>query len=139
MSALVSVFGLRALNASEESSWIGLTELQLLTLDSRLLSRKEFTMSEQHIGKVVEVIGPVVVVAFEGGHLPPIYNAVRITSEGFDVPQPIDVIAEVEQHLGEGRVKCVAMQPTDGMVRGMKARTRASPSPCRWAKARWAA
>jgi F-type H+-transporting ATPase subunit beta len=77
-------------------------------------------MAEQHVGKVVEVIGPVVVVAFEGGHLPPIYNAVRITSQGFEATTPIDVIAEVEQHLGEGRVKCVAMQPTDGMVRGMK-------------------
>ena len=77
--------------------------------------------TEQHIGKVVEITGPVVVAAFEGGHLPPIYNALRITSEGFDVPEPINVIAEVEQHLGEGRLKCVAMQPTDGMVRGMKA------------------
>ena len=77
-------------------------------------------MSEQqHVGKVVEVIGPVVVVAFESGHLPAIYNAVRFTSQGFEVPAPIDVIAEVEQHLGEGRVKCVSMQPTDGMVRGM--------------------
>jgi F-type H+-transporting ATPase subunit beta len=77
--------------------------------------------TEQHIGKVVEITGPVVVAAFEGDHLPPIYNAVRIVSEGFDVPQPINVIAEVEQHLGEGRVKCVAMEPTEGMVRGMKA------------------
>jgi F-type H+/Na+-transporting ATPase subunit beta len=72
-------------------------------------------------GKVVEVIGPVVVVAFEEGHLPPIYNALRITSEGFDIPNPINVIAEVEQHLGEGRVKAVAMEATEGMVRGMKA------------------
>ena len=72
-------------------------------------------------GRVVEVIGPVVVVAFEEGHLPPIYNALRITSEGFDVPSPISVIAEVEQHLGEGRVKAVAMEATEGMVRGMKA------------------
>ncbi len=77
--------------------------------------------TEQHIGKVVEITGPVVVAAFEGDHLPPIYNALRITSEGFDVPEPIDVTVEVEQHLGEGRLKCVAMQPTDGMVRGMKA------------------
>ncbi|HEV2423368.1 MAG TPA: F0F1 ATP synthase subunit beta [Terriglobia bacterium] len=72
-------------------------------------------------GKVVEVIGPVVVVAFEEGHLPPIYSALRITSEGFDIPNPINVIAEVEQHLGEGRVKAVAMEATEGMVRGMKA------------------
>ena len=69
---------------------------------------------------MVEVIGPVVVVGFEGRELPPIYNAVRIVSEGFDVPEPMNVVAEVEQHLGEGRVKCVAMSPTDGMVRGMK-------------------
>ncbi|HUI41736.1 MAG TPA: F0F1 ATP synthase subunit beta [Terriglobia bacterium] len=74
-----------------------------------------------HIGKVVEVIGPVVVVAFEDGHLPPIYNALRIVSEGFDVPNPIEVIAEVQQHLGEGRVKAVSMEATEGMVRGMKA------------------
>src|SRR5881296_1604489 len=78
-------------------------------------------MEATKVGKVVEVIGPVLVVAFESGHLPQIYNAVRITSDGFDVPRPINVIAEVEQHLGEGRVKCVAMEATDGMVRGMKA------------------
>ncbi|MGB6978927.1 MAG: F0F1 ATP synthase subunit beta, partial [Candidatus Acidiferrales bacterium] len=76
---------------------------------------------EQQTGKVVEVIGPVVDVQFEAGHLPQIYNAVRVTSEGFDVPEPIDIIAEVEQHLGEGRVRCVAMKPTEGLVRGMKA------------------
>jgi len=84
-------------------------------------------MEATKTGKVVEVIGPVTVVAFEGGHLPPIFNAVRITSDGFDVPTPLNVIAEVEQHLGEGRVKCVAMQPTDGMVRGMKAIDTGSP------------
>src|SRR5271157_3907692 len=78
-------------------------------------------MAEERVGKVVEVIGPVVVVAFESKDLPPIYTAVRIVSDGFDVPQPINVIAEIEQHMGEGRVKCVAMEPTDGMVRGMKA------------------
>ena len=78
-------------------------------------------MAENNTGKVVEITGPVIVAAFEPDKLPPIYNALRITSEGFDVPQPINVIAEVEQHIGEGRVKCVAMEPTEGMVRGMKA------------------
>ena len=73
------------------------------------------------LGKVVQIIGPVVDVEFEEKHMPKIYNALRITSEGFDVPQPIDVVAEVQQHLGEGRVRAVSMQPTDGMVRGMKA------------------
>jgi F-type H+-transporting ATPase subunit beta len=78
-------------------------------------------MPEQRVGKVVEVTGPVIVAAFEEGHLPAIFNAVRVTSDGMDSPVPINVITEVEQHLGEGRVKCVAMEPTDGMVRGMKA------------------
>jgi F-type H+-transporting ATPase subunit beta len=73
------------------------------------------------VGRVVQVIGPVVDVVFEEGHLPKIYNAVHITSEGFQVPTPLDIIAEVEQHLGEGRVRCVAMKPTEGLVRGMKA------------------
>ncbi|MGA2629015.1 MAG: F0F1 ATP synthase subunit beta [Terriglobia bacterium] len=84
-------------------------------------------MPETHVGKVVEVTGPVIVVAFEGDYLPQIYNAIRVTSEGFDTPQPINVIAEVEQHIGEGRVKCVAMEPTDGMVRGMKAIDQGEP------------
>jgi F-type H+-transporting ATPase subunit beta len=77
--------------------------------------------SNGHIGKVVQIIGPVVDVEFSEHHLPPIYQALRITSDGFDVPDPIDVIAEVQQHLGEGRVRAVSMLPTDGMVRGMNA------------------
>src|SRR3982751_3146707 len=74
----------------------------------------------QKIGKVVQVIGPVVDIEFEGGHLPEIYNAVRIHSDGTGGPK-IDVIVEVEQHLGENRVRTVAMKPTDGMQRGMEA------------------
>ena len=73
------------------------------------------------IGKVIQVTGPAVDVQYGGGHLPLIFNAVRITSEGFDVPDPIDIVCEVQQHLGEGRVRTVALQPTDGLVRGMKA------------------
>jgi len=73
------------------------------------------------VGKVVQVMGPVIDVQFEGGHVPAIYNAIRVTSEGFDSPIPIDNILEVALHLGGNRVKCIAMQPTDGMVRGMKA------------------
>jgi F-type H+-transporting ATPase subunit beta len=75
----------------------------------------------QFAGRVVQIIGPVVDVEFEEHHLPPIYQALRITSEGFDVPVPINVVCEVQQHLGEGRVRAVSMLPTDGMVRGMKA------------------
>lgn len=70
-------------------------------------------------GKIVQVIGPVVDVEFDEKALPPIHQALRITSEGFEVPEPIDVIVEIQQHLGEGRCRCVAMQPTEGMIRGM--------------------
>ncbi|MFZ3200114.1 MAG: F0F1 ATP synthase subunit beta [Candidatus Acidiferrales bacterium] len=79
------------------------------------------------MGHVVEVIGPVVDVQFQEHHLPLIFNAVRITSEGFDVPEPLDIVAEVEQHMGEGRVRCVAMKPTDGLVRGMKVENLGGP------------
>jgi F-type H+/Na+-transporting ATPase subunit beta len=81
----------------------------------------ENVASGQAAGRVVQIIGPVVDVEFEEKHLPPIYQALRIVSDGFDVPTPIDVIAEVQQHLGEGRVRTVSMVATDGMVRGMKA------------------
>jgi F-type H+/Na+-transporting ATPase subunit beta len=74
----------------------------------------------QKIGKVVQVIGPVVDIEFEGGHLPEIYNAVRIKTDGKG-GTPLDVICEVEQHLGENRVRTVAMKATDGMQRGMEA------------------
>ncbi|MGQ9918489.1 MAG: F0F1 ATP synthase subunit beta, partial [Bryobacteraceae bacterium] len=76
---------------------------------------------EQVIGKVVQVAGPAVDIQFPEGQVPVIYTAVRITSDGFDTPTPIDVTTEVMQHLGEGRVRTVALQPTEGLVRGMKA------------------
>jgi len=77
--------------------------------------------SAQVIGKVIQVAGPAVDIQFPDAQIPVIYTAVRITSEGFDVPEPIDIIVEVMQHIGEGRVRSVALQPTDGLVRGMKA------------------
>jgi F-type H+-transporting ATPase subunit beta len=87
---------------------------------------------QQKIGKVVQVIGPVVDIEFADGHLPDIYNAVRITSDVRGAGAPgsneakggssvMDVVCEVEQHLGENRVRTVAMKPTDGMQRGMTA------------------
>jgi F-type H+-transporting ATPase subunit beta len=60
-------------------------------------------------------------VQFAEAKLPPIYQAVRVVGDGFNTPMEINVILEIEQHLGEGRARCVAMEPTDGMVRGMKA------------------
>jgi F-type H+-transporting ATPase subunit beta len=77
-------------------------------------------MSAENVGRVVQIIGPVVDVEFEQA-VPPIYTAVRIVSDGADGGTPIDVIAEVQQHLGENRVRCVSMLPTDGMVRGTRA------------------
>jgi F-type H+-transporting ATPase subunit beta len=77
--------------------------------------------SKQKIGKVVQVIGPVVDIEFADGHLPDIYNAVQIKTEGKAGESKVDIICEVEQHLGESRVRTVAMKPTDGMQRGMQA------------------
>ncbi len=80
-----------------------------------------------NVGKVIRVAGPAVDVEFSEGVLPRIFNAVRITSEGFDVETPISIICEVQQHLGEGRVRTVAMQPTEGLVRGMPAEDLGEP------------
>jgi F-type H+-transporting ATPase subunit beta len=77
-------------------------------------------MADQNVGKIVQVIGPVLDVEFEAGRLPEIYNALRIQARSAAAGD-IDVIAEVEQHLGENRVRAVAMKPTDGMQRGMSA------------------
>jgi len=81
----------------------------------------------ENVGRVIQIAGPAVDVQFAETALPPIYEAVRVVSEGFNVPEPIDVILEVQQHLGEGRVRCVAMEPTEGMVRGMKAIDQGGP------------
>jgi len=78
-------------------------------------------MNSNNAGRVIQIAGPAVDLQFPESGLPPIYQAIRVVSEGFNVPQPINVVLEVQQHLGEGRVRCVAMQPTEGMVRGMKA------------------
>src|SRR5438552_1365080 len=80
-----------------------------------------------NIGQVSQIIGPAVDVEFPEGKQPPIHTALHITSKGFKVPAPIDVIVEVQQHLGEGRVRTIALQPTDGMVRGMPAEDTGGP------------
>ena len=83
--------------------------------------------SSKVIGKVVQVAGPAVDCEFDEGQIPPIHTAIRITSEGFDSPDPIDIICETEQHIGEGRVRTIALQPTEGLVRGMKAERLGTP------------
>jgi F-type H+-transporting ATPase subunit beta len=84
-------------------------------------------MAEKNIGRVVAIIGPVLDIEFPAGKLPAIYNAVQIQDEGKETGEPIDVIAEVAQQLGESVVRCVSMKPTDGMVRGMKAEDLGGP------------
>ena len=78
------------------------------------------TPGKENLGKVVKISGPAVDVQFDEKTMPAIYQALRVVSEGFTVPAEIDVILEVQQHIGEGRVRCVAMESTEGMVRGMK-------------------
>jgi F-type H+-transporting ATPase subunit beta len=81
----------------------------------------------QVIGKVVQVAGPAVDCQFAEGEIPELHFAIRITSEGFDVPEPIDIICETQQHLGEGRIRTIALQSTEGLVRGMKATSLGTP------------
>src|SRR5262245_64325001 len=79
------------------------------------------TATAQKVGRIVQIIGPVVDVEFEAGRLPEIYNALRITKAAAGDAESVDIIVEVEQHLGENRVRAVAMKPTDGLQRGMEA------------------
>jgi F-type H+/Na+-transporting ATPase subunit beta len=79
------------------------------------------------VGKVIQVAGPAVDIEFPEGQIPVIRTAIRITSEGFDVPTPVDIICEVAQHIGESRVRTIALQPTDGLVRGMRAESLGEP------------
>ncbi len=80
-----------------------------------------------NVGQVVQVIGNVVDLEFPTGQLPAIYNALRIVDEKDLSPEKLEITVEVQQHLGENRVRTVAMQPTEGLVRGMKALDTGSP------------
>src|SRR5258706_1992322 len=84
-------------------------------------------MDFMDVGKVIQVSGPAVDVEFPEGHIPVIRTAIRITSDGFTVPEPISIICEVAQHIGESRGRTIALQPTDGLVRGMKATSLGEP------------
>jgi F-type H+-transporting ATPase subunit beta len=81
----------------------------------------EATKEAAAIGRVIQIIGPAVDIEFDEGHLPAIHNAIRIVDNGELGKVPIDVVVEVANHIGENQVRCIAMKPTDGMVRGMKA------------------
>ena len=72
-------------------------------------------MSKQNIGKVVQVIGPVLDIRFEDGQLPELLNAIEIQSGDRKI------VAEVAQHIGDNVARCISMNATDGMVRGLEA------------------
>jgi F-type H+-transporting ATPase subunit beta len=71
-----------------------------------------------NIGKITQIIGPVVDVEFSSGILPPIYNALRVSNPAIS-SQPWNLVIEVAQHLGERTVRCIAMDSSEGLVRGM--------------------
>jgi len=71
----------------------------------------------RHVGKIVEIIGPTISVRFDSGRLPAIYNAIEVTHPGTNRV----IVSEVAQHLGNDIVKCVCMDSTDGLVRGLDA------------------
>ncbi len=87
----------------------------------------ESTTASEVVGTVVQIAGPAIDCQFPEGQIPEVHFAVRIVSEGFNVPEPIDIICETQQHIGEGRVRTIAMQPTEGLVRGMKAISLGTP------------
>ncbi|NUQ11229.1 MAG: F0F1 ATP synthase subunit beta [Gemmatimonadaceae bacterium] len=76
-------------------------------------------MTAPSTGKIVQIIGPVLDVEFEAGHLPELYNALEITATSV-TGEAIRVVAEVQQHIGRNQVRAVAMSSTDGVVRGME-------------------
>jgi F-type H+/Na+-transporting ATPase subunit beta len=82
--------------------------------------------TEGSVGKVTQVIGPVVDLEFPEGKLPSIFNAIRITNPAIDDRQE-NLVVEVAQHLGDNVVRCIAMDTTDGLVRGMPARDTGQP------------
>jgi F-type H+/Na+-transporting ATPase subunit beta len=79
-----------------------------------------------NIGKIVQVIGPVVDVAFEEGKLPSILNAITVTNPAIN-DQEDNLIIEVALHLGDNVVRCISMDITDGLVRGMNAKDTGAP------------
>jgi F-type H+-transporting ATPase subunit beta len=83
-------------------------------------AKKPAAEPRQNVGKVVQVIGPVLDVEFQPAHLPELYNALRVDYAG-DGAAPIHMVAEVQQHIGRNQVRAVAMSSTDGVVRGMDA------------------
>ena len=74
-------------------------------------------MSESNLGKITQVIGPVLDIEFPPGKLPAIYNALKVTNKSIS-DEEWNLIVEVAQHLGENTVRCISMDSTEGLVRG---------------------
>ncbi|MBU1987060.1 MAG: F0F1 ATP synthase subunit beta, partial [Proteobacteria bacterium] len=83
-------------------------------------------MSEQNVGRIIKVIGPVVDVEFQPGKLPSIMNALFVSNPGIS-NEADNLVIEVAQHLGDNACRCIAMDATDGLVRGMEARDSGLP------------
>ena len=79
-------------------------------------------MAENKLGKITQIIGAVLDIKFTEGNLPEIYEAIKVTKQDGDV-----LVVEVAQHLGDDTVRCIAMGPTDGLVRGMDALATGAP------------
>src|ERR1044072_9336074 len=71
------------------------------------------------MGKITQVLGAVIDVEFPDGSLPPIYNALKLSNPAISDAQ-LNLVIEVAQHLGENTVRCIAMDTTEGLVRGME-------------------
>ena len=97
-------------------------------------------MADHNVGKVVQVIGPVLDVEFEADHLPEIYNALTIDQHAEPAARRSSVAVEVQQHIGRNQVRAVAMSlhRRRGARHGRR-RHRRRRSPCRWATPRSAA
>jgi F-type H+/Na+-transporting ATPase subunit beta len=85
------------------------------------------TVPATAVGRVVQVIGPVIDAEFDGGHMPEIYSALRIRQPAAEGRDALDITLEVQQHIGRNQVRAVAMSSTDGVVRGMDVADTGSP------------
>ena len=87
-------------------------------------------MDQQLSGRINQVLGNVVDVEFSNGSLPEIFTALRVTNPSID-DRTANLVLEVEQHLGESTVRCIAMDTTDGLTRGWKYSIPEHPFPSR--------
>src|SRR5271167_3135581 len=84
------------------------------------------TMGGKATGRINQILGNVIDIEFSHGALPPIFNALRVTNPSID-DRAYNLVLEVAQHLGEGTVRCIAMDSTEGLVRGMEVMDTGAP------------